>query len=157
MCRTRRKVCSWVWDMGLDFCWRGSPSSSPNTTMQHVSTAHVPPQQACASLPCVSPWCCCSSLRFPFSFPRRACVATNQLQATNVTACITVHNGHEWALMAMGCTPHPHLGLLVVNSANALELFSHNVSRAGLRISELTSRNSQQQQQPLRGLYTARS
>ena len=29
------------------------------------------------------------------------------------TACITVHNGHEWALMAMGCTPHPHLGLLV--------------------------------------------
>jgi|SouAtlMetagenome_1021521.scaffolds.fasta_scaffold12625_2 hypothetical protein len=29
------------------------------------------------------------------------------------TACITVHTGHEWALMAMGCTPHPHLGLLV--------------------------------------------
>ena len=46
------------------------------------------------------------------------------------TACITVHNGHKWAPMAIGCTPHPHLGLLVVNSANALELFLHNVRRA---------------------------
>lgn len=46
------------------------------------------------------------------------------------TACITVHNGHEWALMAMGCTSHPHLGLLVGMTANALELFCHNVSRA---------------------------